>query len=106
MQQTVDADAKDQIIMDVDVDSEIVLVSGSSYFFFAVAEMVSADAADVAMTVAYGSSSYCSAAVVSVETEAETIADAVATTAATNFEQGVYFCRLLTYFSFSLHIFF
>ena len=104
MQQTVDADAKDQITTDADL--EIVLVSGLSCFSFAVAEMASADVADVAMTAAYGSSSYCSAVAVSVETEADMIVDAVAITAATNFIEGVCFCRLLTYFSFVLHIFF
>ena len=61
--------------------AEMTVVSGLSYFSFAVVETVLADVADVAMTAAYGSSSYCSSAVASATTEVD--ADAT-TTAATN----------------------
>jgi hypothetical protein len=87
VQQTVDADAKElTMVVDADLASvlETILVSGLSYFFYAVAETVSVLAVavvDVAMTVAYGSSSYCSSAVASATTEVD--ADAT-TTAATN----------------------
>ena len=80
MQQTVDVIAKDK----EDLLAETILVSGLSYFFYAVVETVSVLAVavvDVAMTVAYGSSSYCSSAVASATTEVD--ADAT-TTAATN----------------------
>ena len=85
MQQTVDAvaETKDQMI--VDVDSEIILVSGSSYFFYVVADVVLiAVDSDVAMTAAYGLSSCCSAVADSVATEAETTADVAATICAAN----------------------
>ena len=82
MQQTADAvvETKDQT--DVESDLETTLVSGSSYSFFAVAEIAGALAVvAVAMTAAYGSSSCCSSAVASATTEVA--ADADATTTAT-----------------------
>ena len=85
MQQTADAVAETKDLTIVDADLATILVSGLSYFFYAVVETVSVLAVavvDVAMTVAYGSSSYCSAAVASATTEVD--ADAT-TTAATNF---------------------
>lgn len=78
MQQTADVDAKEQIM--VDADLETILVSGSSYFFYSVADAV-LTVADVAMTAACGLSSYCSAVAVSEATEVEMDADA--TTVAT-----------------------
>ena len=84
MQQTAVAvaETKDQTV--VDVDLETILVSGSSYFFYAVAEtagvLTAVDAA-VAMT-ACGSSSYCSSVAALAETT-EVAADADATTVAT-----------------------
>jgi hypothetical protein len=85
VQQTADAVAETKDLTIVDADLATILVSGLSYFFYAVAETVSVLAVavvDVAMTVAYGSSSYCSSAVASATTEVD--ADAT-TTAATNF---------------------
>lgn len=85
MQQTADAVAETKDLTIVDADLATILVSGLSYFFYAVVETVSVLAVavvDVAMTVAYGSSSYCSSAVASATTEVD--ADAT-TTAATNF---------------------
>jgi len=74
------AETKDQTV--VDVDSETILVSGSSYFFYAVAETAGVlTAVDAAMT-ACGSSSYCSAVAALAETT-EIAADADATTVAT-----------------------
>ena len=84
MQQTADAVAETKDLTIVDADLATILVSGLSYFFYAVVETVSVLAVavvDVAMTVAYGSSSYCSSAVASATTEVD--ADAT-TTAATN----------------------
>ena len=63
------------------------LVSGSSYFFSAVAVTLGVQTvvdADVAMTAAYGLSSCCSAVADSVATEAETTADVAATICAAN----------------------
>jgi hypothetical protein len=85
VQQTADAVAETKDLTIVDADLATILVSGLSYFFYAVVETVSVLAVavvDVAMTVAYGSSSYCSSAVASATTEVD--ADAT-TTAATNF---------------------
>jgi hypothetical protein len=85
VQQTADAVAETKDLTMVDADLATILVSGLSYFFYAVVETVSVLAVavvDVAMTVAYGSSSYCSSAVASATTEVD--ADAT-TTAATNF---------------------
>ena len=87
MQQTVDAvaETKDQMI--VDVDSEIILVSGSSYFFYVVADVVLiAVDSDVAMTAAYGLSSCYSAVVASEATEVAMVAVADATTVATRID--------------------
>jgi hypothetical protein len=84
VQQTADAVAETKDLTIVDADLATILVSGLSYFFYAVVETVSVLAVavvDVAMTVAYGSSSYCSSAVASATTEVD--ADAT-TTAATN----------------------
>jgi hypothetical protein len=84
VQQTADAVAETKDLTMVDADLATILVSGLSYFFYAVVETVSVLAVavvDVAMTVAYGSSSYCSSAVASATTEVD--ADAT-TTAATN----------------------
>ena len=84
MQQTVDAvaETKDQMI--VDVDLETILVSGLSYFFYAVADavLIAVDS-DVAMIAAYGLSSCCSAVADLEATEAATDAVADATTVAT-----------------------
>ena len=83
MQLTVDADAKD--LTTADADSETILVSGLSYFFYAVVADAVLTAADsvVAMTAVCGSSSNCSAVADLVETEAATTADVAATTPAT-----------------------
>ena len=85
MQQTADAVAnvtKDQA---VDAVLETTLVSGSSYFFFAVAETagVLTVAVAVAVMTACGSSSCYSSVAALVETEAVMVAVADATTAAT-----------------------
>lgn len=86
MQQTVDVDVetKDQMVAETDADLATILVSGLSYFSYAVAvTLLVQDAADVdaVMTAAYGSSSYCSSVAV---LETITIAVvAVATTVAT-----------------------
>ena len=82
MQLTVDADAKD--LTTADADSETILVSGLSYFFYAVVADAVLTAADsvVAMTAVCGSSSYCSAVAALAETT-EVAADADATTVAT-----------------------
>ena len=68
----------------MDADLETILVSGSSYFFSAVAVTLGVlTVVDVEMTAAYGLSS-CYSAVVALEaTEAD--ADVDATTTATNF---------------------
>ena len=80
MQQTADVLTKDQ--MDVDSDAETTLVSGLSYFFYAVAITAGvqdvADA-DVVMTAAYGLSSYCSSVAASATTEVAADADATIT---------------------------
>ena len=82
MQQTADAVAETKDLTIVDADLETTLVSGLSYFSYAVAVTVSVlTVAAVVMTAAYGSSSCCSAVAVLVTTEA--VADAT-TTAATN----------------------
>ena len=73
MQQTADALTKDQ----TDVDAETILVSGLSYFFYAVAVILGVLAvADVAMTAACGSSSCYSSVVVLATQEAAAVADA------------------------------
>ena len=86
MQQTVDAVVnvtKDQdVVVVLDLVSVTTLVSGSSYFFSAVAVTLGVQTvadADVAMTAAYGSSSYYSAVAASAATKA-----AAETTAASN----------------------
>ena len=81
MQQTVDVIAKEA----EDLLAETILVSGLSYFFYAVADavLIAVDS-DVAMTAAYGSSS-CYSSVADLEaTEAETTADVAATICAAN----------------------
>lgn len=91
MQQTVDAVVNVTKDQDADVvldsDSVTTLVSGSSYFFSAVAVTLGVQTvadADVAMTAAYGSSS-CYSSVADLEaTEAETTADVAATICAAN----------------------
>lgn len=83
MQQTVDAVAETKDQTDVESDLETTLVSGLSYFFYAVAVTagVLTAVADVAMTAACGSSSCCSAVAASAATEVD--ADVDATTTAT-----------------------
>lgn len=69
----------------MDADLETTLVSGSSYFFSAVAVTLGVQTVvDVAMTAAYGLSSCCSAVADSVATEAEITADVAATICAAN----------------------
>lgn len=85
MQQTAVAvaETKDQIIVDVEQDLDLVtiLVSGLSYFSYAVAATLVVLAVVDVMTAVCGSSSYCSSVAVSAETEAVAAADA--TTVAT-----------------------
>ena len=78
MQQTVDANVTKDLVT---VDAVTTLVSGLSYFFYAVVETVSVLAVAVVEMTAYGLLSSYSAAVDSVVTEM--VADAT-TTAATN----------------------
>ena len=89
MQQTADADVetKDQTDVATDAESDLAttLVSGSSYSFCAAAETDVADLA-VAMTVAYGSSSYCSAVADVATTEATDVDADATTTAATKLD--------------------
>ena len=83
MQQTVDADAqtKDLTDVDADLDLETILVSGLSYFSYAVAETVAVLIAADAEMIAYGLSSYYSSAVDAEVLKADVVA--VATIAAT-----------------------
>lgn len=86
MQQTADAVAETKDLMDVDVDLETILVSGSSYFFYSVAATAGAEiVVDADATIAVSGLSSCCSAVADLEaTEAETAADVAATTVATN----------------------
>lgn len=84
MQQTADAVAETKDLTDVDADLVTILVSGLSYFFYAVAVTASVQAvaaAVAAMTVAFGLSSCCSSAVASATPEVEMDADATTTVA-------------------------
>lgn len=86
MQQTADAVAnvtKDQTV----VDLEIILVSGSSYFFSSVAEITGVqDAAMAVMTAVSGLSySFSSAAVTAGDSDAAAVDAMTATMTATNF---------------------
>lgn len=87
MQQTADAVAnvtKDQTV----VDLEIILVSGSSYFFSSVAEITGVQDAAMAvvMTAVSGSSySFSSAAVTAGDSDAAAVDATTATMTATNF---------------------
>lgn len=97
-----DADAQTKDLMDVDADLETILVSGSSYSSYAVAETALAvTVADVAVAMtACGSSSCCSSVVASATLEAA--ADVDATTTATKIifpqkgDRDFNPCRLLT----------
>ena len=84
MQQTAVAVVETKDLTIVDVDLETTLVSGSSYFSYAVAEMVLVLTVAVVETTAYGLSSFYSA--VADLVVMETVADAT-TTAATNIIQ-------------------
>lgn len=89
MQQTVDAVVvtKDLTVVETDVDLETTLASGLFYFSSAVADSdVEVDVADVEMTAAYGSSSYCSAVV---DSALDPAMDADATTVATKIKWGL-----------------
>ena len=81
MQQTVDAN----VTKDQTMDAATTLVSGLSYFFYAVAEILGdvADADVTTTTAAYGSSSCYSSVVASATTEV--VADVDVTTTASNF---------------------
>ena len=69
----------------MDVDSETILVSGSSYFFSAVVVTLGVlTVVDVAMTAAYGLSSCYSAVADLVVLEVATTADVAATICAAN----------------------
>ena len=85
MQQTADAVAN--VTKDLVVDSETILVSGSSYFFCSVAAIAGAETvvdADATIAVS-GSSSYSSAVADSAETAVVlTVADVAATICAAN----------------------
>ena len=81
MQQTAVANVTKDLT-DVDVVSVTILVSGSSYSFYAVAITAGVqDVADVAvaMTAAYGSSSYCSSVAALATTEVVVDVDATIT---------------------------
>lgn len=81
MQQTVAVAAETKDLTDVDADLETTLVSGLSYFFYAVVVTVLVPAAvDVAMTVAFGLSSCCSAVVALAVPEADVDATTTAAT--------------------------
>lgn len=85
MQQTADAVAETKDLMDADVDSETILVSGLSYFFYsAVATVGVLTVADVDATIAaFGLSSCCSSVAALATTEVDAVADV--TMVATNF---------------------
>ena len=90
MQQTVDVVVltKDQMdadaVADLDSDLETILVSGLSYFSYAVAETVAVLIAADAEMIAYGLSSYYSSAVDAEVLKADVVA--VATIAATKIQ--------------------
>jgi hypothetical protein len=106
VQQTVDAvaETKDQMI--VDVDLETILVSGLSYFFYAVADavLIAVDS-DVAMTAAYGLSSCCSA-VADAETASVDAASHQPKTERVLYDPLRFLSFSCSFLSVSLHIFF
>ena len=108
MQQTADADVKEQTVAAkdqtvVDVDLETILVSGLSFFSYVVAEMDSA-VADVAMTAVCGLSSYYSAVADLVVPDAVTVSETTAD-ATTDATRIVSFVKGSVCMADSLHIF-